>query len=180
MLAEALGIIGKDLGEVALWRVSLAERWLAGAPSRTAVGAMYRDSAIVRFFTYEQENMALERLCEVAGDVATNLSELSRGVSYLISAIKLISFRAEEILVSVLRQKVSRLEQADFIMRDLFTRPADLIPDWTRETLTIKLRASGNPVHAEVLRHLCETLNTRNTRFPCTNLLLDYEYSGDV
>ena len=203
MLAEALRIIAKDMAIVASWRMNLAVRWLVEAPSQTIVGDMSLDSAIARFQKYEIDNVSLERLCKGSAGVATNEPKLEKrsseadlsseaichtdegdpfhlatGVRNLINAIKVISFRAEDILINILYQQLRHLEEADFIVRDLLTRPADLVPDRTRETLTVRLHPIENEAHAEMLRHLCTELNVTHTYFPGTDLLLHYEYFG--
>jgi hypothetical protein len=56
---------------------------------------------------------------------------------------------------------------------------ADLLPDETAGTLTVRVHHQANRCTDEVIRHLCTELNQTETIFPGTNLRLVYELVSD-
>ena len=60
------------------------------------------------------------------------------GATEFLGAIKLIAFRAENIMIRILLEHVP-YERADSILRDIFKGPADLVPNFDQRTLTVWL-----------------------------------------
>jgi hypothetical protein len=94
---------------------------------------------------------------------------------HFLDTIKMISYRAETSLVSIVREKLARTEDGRALLRQIFTTPVDLIPDLPQQTLTVRLHHLTQRAHDEVIRHLCEELNATETLFPGTGLRLIYK-----
>jgi hypothetical protein len=94
---------------------------------------------------------------------------------YFLDTIKMISYRAEVSMASIVREKLARSDDAHALLRQIFETEADLIPDAIQQTLTVRLHHLTQRAHDDVIRHLCEELNATETRFPGTNLKLIYK-----
>jgi hypothetical protein len=92
-----------------------------------------------------------------------------------LDTIKMISYRAETSMASIVREKLARSDDARALLRQIFTAPVDLIPDEKHQTLTVRLHHLTQHAHDEVIRHLCEELNATETLFPGTGLKLIYQ-----
>jgi hypothetical protein len=89
--------------------------------------------------------------------------------------IKMIAYRAETSMASILREKLARSDDARALLRQIYNTEADLIPDDRAKTLTVSLHHLTQAAHDEVARHLCEELNATETIFPGTDLRLVYK-----
>lgn len=94
---------------------------------------------------------------------------------YLIDTIKMIAYRAETAMVSIIRDSMSRIEDARSLIEAIYTTEVDLIPDEEDETLKVRLHQPANWSSGKTVQHLCNELNTTCTRFPGTNMRLIYE-----
>jgi len=66
-------------------------------------------------------------------------------------------------------------EEGRALLRELFTTPADLLPDAAAGALRVRLHTLANPRSNRALAALCEALTATETCFPGTNLRLVYE-----
>ncbi len=82
-------------------------------------------------------------------------------------------------MVSVLREVLSRGDDARSLAREIMTTEADLIPDEEKETLTIRLHHLTNRISDQAARHLAAQLNETETTYPGTNLRLVYQLVSD-
>jgi hypothetical protein len=94
---------------------------------------------------------------------------------YFLDTIKMIAYRAETSMASVVREKLARSDDAHSLLRDLFALEADLLPDPQQQTLTVRLHHLTHRIHDEAIRHLCQELNATETQFPGTKLKLIYK-----
>ena len=101
-------------------------------------------------------------------------SDVHSGTTDFLGAIKLIAFRAENMMIRILLEHVPDYERADSILRDIFKGPADLVPNFEQRTLTVCLHPRAVRRHNEALRHLYTDLTTTGTLFPGTDLRLIY------
>jgi hypothetical protein len=92
-----------------------------------------------------------------------------------LDTIKLISYRAETSMASVLREALTRSDDARALLRQIYDTEADLFPDAQSKTLTVCLHHLTQAVHDQALRHLCDELNATETIFPGTDLRLIYK-----
>ena len=96
-----------------------------------------------------------------------------------LDTIKMIAYRAETALASLLREKTSRPDEIRALLREIFSAEADLLPDESTQTLTVRLHHLANHSSDEAARHLAEALNETETVYPGTNLRLVYKLVTD-
>ncbi len=94
---------------------------------------------------------------------------------HFIDTIKMIAYRAETAMAQVLRETMSRPDDTRTLLRAIYNAEADLIPDQTAQTLTVRLHHLANASADDAAHHLCQELNATETIFPGTNLRLVYE-----
>jgi len=94
---------------------------------------------------------------------------------HFIDTIKMIAYRAETSLVSVVREKLGRTDDARSLLMQIFDTEVDLVPDLKANTLTVRLHHLTQAAHDEVASHLCEQLNATETTFPDTNLRIIFK-----
>ena len=87
----------------------------------------------------------------------------------------MIAYRAETSLVSILREQLSRSDDARTLVRQIFETEADLLPDEKNKTLTIRIHHLTQAAHDQVLEKLCDALNETLTIFPGTDLTLIFK-----
>ena len=94
---------------------------------------------------------------------------------HFVDTIKLIAYRAETALVAVVREKLSRADDARSLVRQVFESTVDLCPDLEDKTLTVRLHRLSTEAHDEVLEHLCTELTATETVYPGTELRLIFQ-----
>jgi len=102
--------------------------------------------------------------------------ELESERKNLSNALKMIAYRAETGLVSVLAPHYERSEEEGrSLVREMLSATGDLLPNQELGTLTVRFYTLANPRANQALRQVCQTLNETATTFPGTNLCLIYE-----
>jgi len=94
---------------------------------------------------------------------------------HFLDTIKMIAYRAETSLVSILREHLARSDDARTLIRQIFKTEADLLPDVTTKTLTVRIHHLTQAAHDDVLEKLCAALNETQTVFPGTHLALVFK-----
>jgi hypothetical protein len=94
---------------------------------------------------------------------------------HFIDTIKMIAYRAETSLVSLLREHMARSDDARILVRQIFDTEADLLPDLTAKTLTVRIHHLTQAAHDQVLENFCAALNETQTVFPGTELTLFFK-----
>src|SRR5271169_2953027 len=89
--------------------------------------------------------------------------------------IKMIAYRAETAMPQILRQNMTRHDDARSLLRAIYSTEVDIVPDPQANTLTIRLLPLANTSSDLAVRHLCAELNTTETLFPGTELRLIYD-----
>jgi hypothetical protein len=92
-----------------------------------------------------------------------------------LDTIKMIAYRAETSMVSIVREKLARTDDGRALLQQIYRTPADLIPDLENHTLTVRLHHLTQRAHDDAIRHLCAELNATETSFPGTKLRLVYK-----
>jgi hypothetical protein len=110
---------------------------------------------------------------------AQRFGQLRTDKKHLVDTIKLIAYRAETALVQVVRETLSRWDDARALVRQVFESAVDLRPDQAQKTLTVRLHRLATPAHDQTLKHLCEELTATETAYPGTDLRLVYELVGE-
>ncbi len=100
---------------------------------------------------------------------------LSTQSKHLIDTIKMVAYRAETAMAQILRQKMTRHDDARSLLRAVYNTEVDMNPDMHAKTLTIRLHPLANNSSDQAVRHLCDELNCTETVFPGTELRLIYE-----
>ena len=94
---------------------------------------------------------------------------------HFVDTIKMIGYRAETCLASLLREHLARSDDARSLLRQIFYNEVDLLPDLAANTLTVRLHHLAQAAHDQAIAKLCSALNETQTVFPGTNLKLIYE-----
>jgi hypothetical protein len=100
---------------------------------------------------------------------------LSTQSKHFIDIIKMIAYRAETAMAQILRQNMTRHDDARSLLRAIYSTEVDIVPDPQANTLTIRLHPFANTSSDLAVRHLCAELNTTETLFPGTELRLIYD-----
>lgn len=100
---------------------------------------------------------------------------LSVQSKYLIDTIKMVAYRAETAMASLVSERMSHPDEARSLLRAIYAAEADILPDLPKGILTVRLHHLANRSSADVIHHLCSELNSTETVFPGTNLRLNYK-----
>ena len=87
----------------------------------------------------------------------------------------MIAYRAETAMAQILRQNMTRYDDARSLLRAIYSTEVDIVPDPQANTLTIRLHPLANTSSDLAVRHLCAELNTTESLFPGTELRLIYD-----
>jgi len=98
---------------------------------------------------------------------------------HFIDTIKMISYRAETSMVGILREKMSRADDARILLRQIYDNECDLAPDLQTGTLTVRLHHLTQAAHDQVVGHLCDQLNETETIFPDTKLRMVFKVGSE-
>lgn len=92
------------------------------------------------------------------------------------NAILMIAYRAESALHNTIDPHYkNNKKDGRMLLKEIFNSDADMIPNYQDNTLTIRLHSLSNNRYNEVAQKLCAFLNQTQTKFPGTNLTLNYE-----
>ena len=94
---------------------------------------------------------------------------------HFIDTIKMVAYRAECSLASLLHEHLARTEDARTLLRQIFDTEADLLPDLNNNTLTVRLHHLTHAAHDRAIEKLLEELNATQTIFPGTTLALVFK-----
>jgi len=98
----------------------------------------------------------------------------------LADTVKMIAYRAETAMASIVREKLARSDDARSLLRDLFLSTADLLPDQEQRRLRVSVHPMSNPRSNRAIAHLLEQLNAAEFSYPGTNLQLVYSIAGQA
>ncbi len=102
-------------------------------------------------------------------------SRLRTERKHFIDTIKMIAYRAESSLASLLREHIARSDDARALVRQMFDTEVDLIPDLATNTLTVRLHHLTQAAHDQAIEQLLAELNATQTIFPGTRLALIFK-----
>ncbi len=124
----------------------------------------------------KEQRKAVDRHTTVANlPEEERFDRLSTQSKHLIDTIKMIAYRAETAMAHVLRERMTRHDDARSLLRGIYSAEADLVPDQEQGTLTVRLHHLANRSADEAVRHLCDELNATETTYPGTDLRLVYD-----
>jgi hypothetical protein len=107
-------------------------------------------------------------------------SQLATGTKHLIDTIKMVAYRAETAMVNILRENMSRKDDARELMVALYQCEADLLPDHQQQTLTVRLHHLANSSNDRAIENLCSELNETKTQFPGTQFQMIFEFGVNL
>ena len=157
---------------------------------RACAASLYANYTAQRFQNYQRTRTVLERLCEEITGCTPEQAEAKRQnpqsrsvkalaqfmrLSEFVRALKLICFRAEQMVEQILREQLSQGDDANKILKDIFNGAVDLVPNVKARMLTARLHLGGNCLHENAIYHLCDELSATQAIFPGTDLRLKYE-----
>ena len=105
---------------------------------------------------------------------ADKFEQLAPSRKRLQDTVRMIAYRAETAMASVLREVMSREDDARTLLRDLFRTEANLIPDAETNELHVQIHGRPNPRSNRAIRHLLNHLNEAELNYPGTPLKLVY------
>ena len=95
---------------------------------------------------------------------------------HFIDTLKMIAYRAESSMASLLREHLARGDDdARALLRQVFQTEADLTPDLAANTLTVRLHHLTQAAHDQAIENLLADLNATQTVFPGTSLTLIFK-----
>ena len=92
----------------------------------------------------------------------------------LTDTVKMVAYRAETALATIVREKLSHGDEARSLIRDLFRSDADIHPHEAAGVLEVRLHTLANPRSNRAIQHLLDHLNAAEFTYPGTNLRLAY------
>jgi len=92
----------------------------------------------------------------------------------IVDTIKIIACRSEISLASIIKQNMSKPEEARALMEQFYKTNADIKVDNQNKTLQVRLHHQATRHEDKILGQLCEYLNETETIFPGTDLILKY------
>jgi hypothetical protein len=92
----------------------------------------------------------------------------------LVDTIKMIAYRAETAMANIVREELTRQDDARALIRDLCRCEADILPDLEAKTLTVRVHNFANPRSNRAIEHLLQNLNDAAFNYPGTNLRLSF------
>lgn len=103
-------------------------------------------------------------------------SKLRTHTKHLIDTVKMVAYRAETAMASVLRENMARLDDARQVVLGLYQSEVDILTDNKENTLTVRLHRLANRCNDKAIQNLCVELNETETVFPGTQLRMIFEF----
>lgn len=90
--------------------------------------------------------------------------------------IKMICYRAETSCANMLSGSFKKnLNEKRALVKSIIYSPADILPDYANNTLTVSIYSQANPRMNHALEATLELLNQTETIYPGTNLVVNYK-----
>lgn len=119
------------------------------------------------------KHLAWEDLPEEA-----QFQQLAPSRKRLLDTVKMVAYRAETAMVGILRENLSRADDARSLIQDLFRQDADVMLDEAHQRLEVCVHPFANPRSNRAIAHLLEHLNAAEMTCPGTKLKLAYSLLG--
>ena len=103
------------------------------------------------------------------------IEQLRSGRKHFMDTIKLIAYRAESALVQLVRETMSRSDDARSLVSNLMQTTINLRPNPAGKELVVEIHGQANAAQDRVIEKLCEELNATETVYPGTDLVLKYQ-----
>lgn len=90
--------------------------------------------------------------------------------------IKMICYRAETAFATLLSTAYKKsVNEKRALVKAIINAHADILPDYTNNTLTVKIYSQSTPRANKALASVIELINQTETQYPGTNLVLNYQ-----
>jgi len=135
----------------------------------------------IDFLSTDVEKLKAERkktpkhlqLCELPTD--ERFEQLSTIRKQFMDTIKMISYRAETADYLMLREYMSKPNEGRKLIKNIYSSPADLIPNEKEKTLTVRLHNFSSHLNNQAVLKYCEHLNETETVYPGTEMRMIFE-----
>jgi hypothetical protein len=111
---------------------------------------------------------------------AEKFGRLAPSRKQLVDTVKMIAYRAETAMASIVREELARPDDARSLLRDRFRSEADLVPDMEQRLLHVGIHPMPNPRSNQAIAHLLNQLNAAEFTYPGTDLRLVYSIAGQA
>jgi hypothetical protein len=112
--------------------------------------------------------------------VTDQFQRLAPSRKQLVDTVKMIAYRAETAMASIVRESLARDDDARSLLRDLFRSEADLLPDGEQGVLRVQVHPMSNPRSHRAIAHRLDDLNAAEFTDPGTTLRLVYSIAGQA
>jgi len=102
-------------------------------------------------------------------------SSLTNEKKHIMDTIKMIAYRAETAMASMIQPDVSKRKEIRALLQQIFKSEVDILPNTEKNILTIVLHSLSNEKSNRLAMKLCDSLNETETAFPGTNMKLFYK-----
>ena len=117
------------------------------------------------------------KLCQMP--IQTRYNKLKTESKLLMNIIKMIAYRAESAVASLLAPYLSKSDdEKRMVVKQIIESNADIEPNYQMKTLTITLHSLSANRFNLAANHLAELLNQTETLFPSTNLRMIFKLSA--
>ena len=107
-------------------------------------------------------------------------NRLLPGRKQLMDTIRMIAYRAETTMSTLLTGPTVDTAKARQLLIDLFTTEADILPDKNNNLLLVRVHGASRPAANLSLKKLFAQLNESETFYPGTDMKIKYELGGGV
>jgi hypothetical protein len=137
---------------------------------------------LINIYTEEIQKLAAERKALPSRipieelPVEKQYNMLKRESKKFKNIILMLAYRSESALYGLLPEcYANATKDGRQLLKEIFTSDADFIPDYQKQTLTVRLHSLSTSRANRVAIKLCDILNQSEACFPCTNLKLIYD-----
>ena len=109
---------------------------------------------------------------------ADKFERLAPSRKQLTDTVKMLAYRAETALATIVQEKLSHPDEARSLIRNLLRSDADIHPDHAAGVLNVRLHTLANPRSTRAIQHLVEQLNAAEFKYPGTEFRLTYTLSA--
>ncbi len=102
-------------------------------------------------------------------------SSLMNENKHIVDTIKMIDYRAETAMATMIESKLSQRKTTRVLLRQIFSTEVDLAPDTENNILNVSLHSLSNERSNKIALKLCKQLNGTETVFPGTEMRLVYK-----
>ena len=113
--------------------------------------------------------VTLDRLPE--GERPSQLKPLTKALA---DTVKMIAYRAETAMVTLLRRHLKKEDDARALIRELFVSAGDIEPNEQANTLTIRIHRMTSPVHDRAIAALLKDINQQEFQHPETGAKMTF------